>query len=625
MKKKKILVVGQNIDTTALETDKVLLNVTLDNSHYIAEMTIPNFRTLIASGIALIEKIAANESTIALFATASGGYTFQQGDLISLLGNNQIYMYVGGTKTDVSNYSVMDVIKPTTREIYVDINRTDSYTENGTYLYPYKTILGAITWIKADYIAAADKQTTCYTVKLMTGVYSENISLNTVKYIRFEGVGVTLSGTIGITQSPIGGSGQEPYTRVEFVGTQGYRAEKGNPFTISGKITLERTNDSLSYVTFKGCRVTGAIEATVNGTWVLSVVNSRLEGAISESFSGAGIPVILLESSEFSEIVSTLTGKIDIYNSVNTDFYGVINITPQFECRFKNCAFPGAAAISIIAAKNLYADNVSLAALFNKGATLTGMTVVGLEAFSMTTVERNALVSVPKGTIIYNETTTFMELWNGATWIELLDYQTKAEADLLYAPISVVNNTTYASNAEVLAKTVNNKAVSPATIDGGVKRYKALISQSMTPKIGGVLTVGKNYLISVNTTGDFTNVGAANNNVGTQFIATGTTPTAWGDGELVETPEPTAIVLENTLGEVPTYGYSDVGVFNINVVQNLFTAKTSISFGASSLIDGTVYNALKQSQNQISISSTAAGVSYDAAFFETLIEIEVYP
>jgi hypothetical protein len=108
MEKKKILVVGKNIDTTALDTDKVLMNITLDGSQYIAEITLANFKTLIYSGQGLIDKIAATESTIATFAAASGDYTFQQGDIISLAGSTDLFMYVGGTKTDVANYVALE-------------------------------------------------------------------------------------------------------------------------------------------------------------------------------------------------------------------------------------------------------------------------------------------------------------------------------------------------------------------------------------------------------------------------------------------------------------------------------------------------------------------------------------
>jgi hypothetical protein len=50
----------------------------------------------------------------------------------------------------------------------------------------------------------------------------------------------------------------------------------------------------------------------------------------------------------------------------------------------------------------------------------------------------------------------------------------------------------------------------------------------------GTIIIGREYIISVNTSGGiFTNVGAADNNVGTKFVATEITPTSWGaDGEL---------------------------------------------------------------------------------------------
>lgn len=48
---------------------------------------------------------------------------------------------------------------------------------------------------------------------------------------------------------------------------------------------------------------------------------------------------------------------------------------------------------------------------------------------------------------------------------------------------------------------------------------------------GASLVVGAKYVILTNSGADFTGVGAANNNVGTQFIATGTLPT-WGNGSL---------------------------------------------------------------------------------------------
>jgi len=57
---------------------------------------------------------------------------------------------------------------------------------------------------------------------------------------------------------------------------------------------------------------------------------------------------------------------------------------------------------------------------------------------------------------------------------------------------------------------------------------------SYVTKSSGTITVGYTYVILTNTSLNVTNVGAADNNVGTVFVATGTTPTAWGTGTLGE-------------------------------------------------------------------------------------------
>ena len=69
---------------------------------------------------------------------------------------------------------------------------------------------------------------------------------------------------------------------------------------------------------------------------------------------------------------------------------------------------------------------------------------------------------------------------------------------------------------------------------------------------GGELIVGTSYqLQSPSIDADFTNVGAPNNNDGTWFIATGTTPNSWGSGTVYcNYGAPVATVLENTIGNI---------------------------------------------------------------------------
>ena len=119
------------------------------------------------------------------------------------------------------------------------------------------------------------------------------------------------------------------------------------------------------------------------------------------------------------------------------------------------------------------------------------------------------------------------------------------------------------------------------------KVYTALVTQtgaSDSQSIDtGSLTIGVTYLIANDSPGmDFTNVGAPNNNTGTYFVATGTTPASWGSAEGegnatlgYNTGAPTVTVLENTIGNV-YFEYNDVGSYYMRS-SNLFTVDKTIS------------------------------------------------
>jgi hypothetical protein len=126
---------------------------------------------------------------------------------------------------------------------------------------------------------------------------------------------------------------------------------------------------------------------------------------------------------------------------------------------------------------------------------------------------------------------------------------------------------------------------------GSYKVYTALLTQSgsdSTIKYKGSddpqpLSIGVSYTITVNDgTGDFTNIGAPNNTVGTSFVATGTTPNEWGTPGDVEVSyvdaAPVVTVLENTIGNI-WFTYQDVGNYVVNSNGLFITNKTYIDFG----------------------------------------------
>jgi hypothetical protein len=104
------------------------------------------------------------------------------------------------------------------------------------------------------------------------------------------------------------------------------------------------------------------------------------------------------------------------------------------------------------------------------------------------------------------------------------------------------------------------------------KVYTALLTQSggddpLFWEFGsGPLTLGATYQIDGTDGGtvDFTNVGAPSNEMGTSFVATGTTPNSWGirDSGSLSTNggAPVVTVLENTIGNI-WFTYDAVGIY----------------------------------------------------------------
>jgi hypothetical protein len=148
------------------------------------------------------------------------------------------------------------------------------------------------------------------------------------------------------------------------------------------------------------------------------------------------------------------------------------------------------------------------------------------------------------------------------------------------------------------------------------------------------LTIGITYTIDEVFDADFTNVGAPNNNIGTSFIATGTTPNSWGSIDkatlLYNTGAPVATVLENTIGNV-WFTYGSVGAYMANS-DGLFTSnKTTTAFMPNQYIESPSdlynFNGYPSTSSIISINSFSNYNSQDnlySGFASNSIEIRVY-
>jgi hypothetical protein len=170
------------------------------------------------------------------------------------------------------------------------------------------------------------------------------------------------------------------------------------------------------------------------------------------------------------------------------------------------------------------------------------------------------------------------------------------------------------------------------------KVYTALLTQSGTSNLVYLfepteLIVGATYTISFGTPGgdigDFTNVGAPNNEIGTQFVATGTTPAVWGgDGVLIyDTGAPVVTVLENTIGNI-WFIYDNVGTYFVKSNGLFVDNKTVVFIGPLDLNIGppivSTDHFVNDSSTYLIVTNDPNAASQDEMLFNTPIEIRVY-
>lgn len=168
------------------------------------------------------------------------------------------------------------------------------------------------------------------------------------------------------------------------------------------------------------------------------------------------------------------------------------------------------------------------------------------------------------------------------------------------------------------------------------KVYTALLTQSggdfVDGQDSGLLTIGVTYQFTNPSPGiDFSNVGAPNNDGGTYFVATGTTPNSWGANEgggdtlvIYNTGAPVVTVLENTIGNV-WFTYQNQGIYKVDCDNGFTINKTTFfstpsSYYANNIIETDLTSSL------VYILSYSLGSSQyeNDMIFNTPIEIRVY-
>jgi hypothetical protein len=178
-----------------------------------------------------------------------------------------------------------------------------------------------------------------------------------------------------------------------------------------------------------------------------------------------------------------------------------------------------------------------------------------------------------------------------------------------------------------------------AVIFGLKPKYKvftALLTQNggdgPLTTLSGALTVGVTYKLgTIQGNDDFTNVGAPTNEFGISFVATGTTPANWESQTELEynTGAPTAIVLENTIGNI-WFTYLTFGIYSVNSNNLFIENKTAIdidAFGENAVyfaVGSFIVNETIFTESMFNIYTARGGGSRDEVLQKNRLEIRVY-
>lgn len=410
----------------------------------------------------------------------------QQGTTPSnpISGYNKIYMKSddklyrltsSGTEAEITSSALWSTIVENKHDYNVDGTRTDTYTADGSIAYPYKTIVAALTAINVDaaaHAAAGHYELTNYSINIAPGTYSDNLTFTNYKYMKVYAPagGVFITGTITSTQTQQSG---DYYSRLEFVGASGMRTEKGPALKLAGNITATRNNDSLTYISFSGCWITGNQLYDTDGTFVLHFNNSRVAGTIDTGTFSDADSAVLIETTGWNEFAGAITDKVSFYNVDNVEFYGVINTTPIFDSRITNSRFGAAVTIN---AKNLYIDAKSYKSLVAQTETLTGATVIPLEDVLPSATEVKIPNSVEIGSTTAGKnltvyaTRTSIHTFDAANWNEDGATWTMTGTGPL---VHVNGNTTTvtATNTEAIVAGTTYRVTITGTGGGGTATY----------------------------------------------------------------------------------------------------------------------------------------------------------
>jgi len=318
----------------------------------------------------------------------------------------------------------VDVAVPATKKLWVDVNRTDTYTPDGTIRLPFKTIGAALAVIDAA----------GFQICLAPGTYTEDIELDEQCCIEGSGLGTYIEGNV-VVSTTNGNCGLGCLT------IQG----SGKTLTVSGTGILGRdiqvnvpmvTSDAAG-VDMLGCSIVSAVSPSVNhgssGTFVFR--NGFIGGShndITVRVDSTGGFVLnngaIVGSHATNPMLQGLEGNIYLIqgNIINSGGGSAIDVSAATP------ASPSAMG-SIIAAGDIVcgAHSMMLFGVMNLSGTLTGSALLyDTVAITNSTLTGSGTAANPLAVAEYNPAPAD-GTYSGETTTELVG-ENVAFGDLLY-------------------------------------------------------------------------------------------------------------------------------------------------------------------------------------------------
>jgi hypothetical protein len=284
----------------------------------------PTFRTIVASDIPTLNQ---NTTGTASNITASSNSTLTTLSALSL-PTSQLLGTVSLTSQVVNVLPAANGgSPPVTRYLYVDKNRTDSFTTDGSFARPFATIGAAISQI----ITNADNSSHPYWIDIIPGAYAETLTFNSSTLTN-----ITLSASITAS------------TALQNLSVTGITSTANNTqlatlifngFTLTGATNLtgdtNGTNFGSTQVLFSSCQFNGG-NITLNNVNNVNFYNCQIQGATASTWTnlafgymnGAegfiGGTTLHLVDNPGGNVPSQYAGNYLLMNQ--TKFYGTLTI-----------------------------------------------------------------------------------------------------------------------------------------------------------------------------------------------------------------------------------------------------------------------------------------------------------